>query len=245
MKKKLSALALSSILLITLTSCGNTANTSTEGDSESSASVSSSVIVDESAQQEVPEVQEDQNEEPEEEVSIPEPVVYTGTGDDVVQITPPDGKYVFKITGNQEERHFSVKAYDSFAEYIDLLVNTTSQYSGVTYDPTQSTAMLEVSATGDWTIELVSIYTMDALISGNSISGEGDAVLQVFAPVLTADIQGNDASAHFSVKSYDMDGGYLDLLVNTTDPYSGTVMMGLDVSTLVISAEGPWTITAG
>lgn len=244
MKKKLSALALSSVLLITLTSCGNTTDTSTEGDSESSATVSSSVIVDESAQQEVPEVQEDQNEEPEE-VSIPDPVVYSGTGDDVVQITPPEGKYVFRITGNQEGRHFSVKAYDSMAEYIDLLVNTTSQYSGVTYDPTQSTAMLEVSATGDWTIEVVSIYTMDALISGNSISGEGDAVLQVFAPVLTADIQGNDASAHFSVKSYDMDGGYLDLLVNTTDPYSGTVMMGLDVSTLVISAEGPWTITAG
>ena len=244
MKKKLSALALSSVLLITLTSCGNTTDTSTEGDSESSATVSSSVIVDESAQQEVPEVQEDQNEEPEE-VSIPDPVVYSGTGDDVVQITPPEGKYVFRITGNQEGRHFSVKAYDSMAEYIDLLVNTTSQYSGVTYDPTQSTAMLEVSATGDWTIEVVSIYTMDALISGNSISGEGDAVLQVFAPVLTADIQGNDASAHFSVKSYDMDGGYLDLLVNTTDPYSGTVMMGLDVSTLVISAGGPWTITAG
>ena len=242
MKKRISALALSGILLLALASCGNTAYTSSESNSESSASVSSSVIVDESAPQEV---EEDQSEEPEEEVSIPDPVVYSGTGDDVVQITPPEGKYVFRITGNQEERHFSVKAYDSFAEYIDLLVNTTSQYSGVTYDPTQSTAMLEISATGDWTIELVSIYTMDALISGNSISGEGDAVLQVFAPVLTADIQGNDASAHFSVKSYDMDGGYLDLLVNTTDPYSGTVMMGLDVSTLVISAEGPWTITAG
>ena len=244
MKKRISALALSGILLLALASCGNTADTSSESNSESSASVSSSVIVDESAPQEVDEVQEEQNEETEE-VSIPDPVVYSGTGDDVVQITPPEGKYVFRITGNQEGRHFSVKAYDSFAEYIDLLVNTTSQYSGVTYDPTQSTAMLEISATGDWTIELVSIYTMDALISGNSISGEGDAVLQVFAPVLTADIQGNDASAHFSVKSYDMDGGYLDLLVNTTDPYSGTVMMGLDVSTLVISAEGPWTITAG
>lgn len=242
MKKRISALALSGILLLALASCGNTADTSSESNSESSAPGSSSVIVDESAPQEV---EEDQSEEPEEEVSIPDPVVYSGTGDDVVQITPPEGKYVFRITGNQEERHFSVKAYDSFAEYIDLLVNTTSQYSGVTYDPTQSTAMLEISATGDWTIELVSIYTMDALISGNSISGEGDAVLQVFAPVLTADIQGNDASAHFSVKSYDMDGGYLDLLVNTTDPYSGTVMMGLDVSTLVISAEGPWTITAG
>ena len=242
MKKRISALALSGILLLALASCGNTADTSLESNSESSASVSSSVIVDESAPQEV---EEDQSEEPEEEVSIPDHVVYSGTGDDVVQITPPEGKYVFRITGNQEEGHFSVKAYDSFAEYIDLLVNTTSQYSGVTYDPTQSTAMLEVGATGDWTIELVSIYTMDALISGNSISGEGDAVLQVFAPVLTADIQGNDASAHFSVKSYDMDGGYLDLLVNTTDPYSGTVMMGLDVSTLVISAEGPWTITAG
>ena len=244
MKKRISALALSCILLLALASCGNIADTSSESNSESSASVSSSVIVDESAPQEVDEVQGEQNEETEE-VSIPDPLVYSGTGDDVVQITPPEGKYVFRITGNQEERHFSVKAYDSFAEYIDLLVNTTSQYSGVTYDPTQSTAMLEISATGDWTIELVSIYTMDALISGNSISGEGDAVLQVFAPVLTADIQGNDAAAHFSVKSYDMDGGYLDLLVNTTDPYSGTVMMGLDVSTLVISAEGPWTITAG
>ena len=232
-------LMLSLIIAVSLTACGNSNRSTDEtldGKSQAQAETQQEEVQQEEVQQE--EVQQ-------EEIQIPDPVVYTGSGDDVIQIDPPDGKYVFRISGNQEGRHFSVKTYDSFTEYIALLVNTTSTYSGVTYDPTQSTALLEINATGDWTVELVSIYTMDALISGNSISGEGDAVLLVFPPVLTADIAGNENSSHFSVKSYDINGNYLDLLVNTTDPYAGTVMMGLDASTLVISAEGPWTITAG
>ena len=232
--KRVYALALILAMALALTACGSSSGSADEAqDSEAQA------------QSETQQEEEQQEEVQQEEVQIPDPVVYTGSGDDVIQIDPPDGKYVFRISGNQGGNHFSVKAYDSLTEYIGLLVNTTSAYSGVTYDPTQSTALLEISATGDWTVELVSIYTMDALISGNSISGEGDTVLQVFPPVLTADITGNESSSHFAVKSYDTNGDYLDLLVNTTDPYSGTVMMGLDTSTLVISAEGPWTITAG
>ena len=175
--KRVFPLMLSLVMALTLTACsGAGSNADEPQDDEAQAQVETQ-----------PEG-EQQDTEQQEEIQIPDPVVYTGSGDDVIQIDPPDGKYVFRINGNQEGRFFSVKAYDSLAEYIGLLVNTTSAYSGVTYDPTQSTALLEISATGDWTVELVSIYTMEALISGNSISGEGDTVLQVFPPVLTADI---------------------------------------------------------
>lgn len=232
--KRVFSLMLSLIVALTLTACKS-----------SSSSADETQDNEIQAQTETQQETKQQEEVPQEEVQIPDPVVYTGSGDDVIQIDPPDSEYVFRISGNQGGEYFAVKAYDSLAEYIDLLVNTTSAYSGVTYDPTQSTALLEINATGDWTVELVSIYAMEALISGNSISGEGDTVLQVFPPVLTADITGNENSGYFAVKSYDTNGDYLDLLVNTTDPYSGTVMMGLDTSTLVISAEGPWTITAG
>ena len=235
------------ILSMLLTSCGNAAPPISSELSPGTSETSSMSATGSSGSQ--MDAQHQLTEEPESETDAggktPDPVVYTGTGDDVIQIDPPDGTYVFHISGNDEGRHFSVTAYDNYADYLALLVNTSDPYIGTTYDNTQSAAILEIKATGDWTIELISIFTTDALISGNTISGEGDAVLQVFQPVLTADVAGNEAGRHFAIKSYGTSGEYLDLLVNATDPYEGTVMLGLEASILAITATGPWSVTAG
>lgn len=173
--------------------------------------------------------------------SIPDSITYTGSGNNVVTLSPFDGSYVFRISGNTAGRHFSVKGYNPNSEVTDLFVNTTKPYSGVTIDPSQSTVSLEISATGDWVVEVVSLYAMPSISQGETFSGNGDAILQVTGNSNTVTISGNKQAAYFSVKAY---GNFLpDLLVSTTEPYTGTVMLKGIVAFLKINAEGEWCVT--
>lgn len=172
--------------------------------------------------------------------TAPEPITYSGSGDDVITLDPFDGVFVFHIIGNDAERHFAVKGFDSNGETTGLFVNTTSVYEGTTMDPAQETVMLEVNATGDWTIEVQSIYTMETISSGETLTGVGDSVVLVSSHRNTAVISGNASGRHFAVKSYGRDRD--KLLVNTTDVYEGKVMLTGDPIMLLIDAEGAWSI---
>lgn len=171
---------------------------------------------------------------------IPEAVVYEGSGDSVIEVAPPDDLYVFKITGNSEEDHFAVKSYDSYGERSELLVNTTDPYDGISMDASFDVSMLEITASGDWRIEIASMYAMDIIEQGQTYSGCGDSVLLVRSSGKTATITGNASESHFAVKSY---GEYFDVLVNEVDPYEGTVMLEFAPLIFQITAVGDWTIT--
>lgn len=79
------------------------------------------------------------------------PDTLNGDGDDVIVLTgqTPD---LMRALGNEAAHHFAIRAY-SVDEGIELLVNTTEPYDGMSLlDP--STAMLEVIASDAWTIEV-------------------------------------------------------------------------------------------
>lgn len=83
---------------------------------------------------------------------VPDPVTYTGSGDDVIEIVPfPGTLYVFEITGNDAEHHFAVRAYNAQGR-SSLLVNELGKHSGkvIVSDP----IILQISAVGDWSITL-------------------------------------------------------------------------------------------
>lgn len=170
-----------------------------------------------------------------------DPVIYTGSGDDVIEIELLEEGSAFHITGNQAGRHFSVKGYDASGKYIDLFVNTTDPYDGITLDPDQATAMLEISATGDWTVELRSVFALDTIAAGETVSGAGDSVVFVLGFGKTATITGNAEGRHFAVRSYGAERN--NLMVNTTEPYEGKVMLVGQPLFLEISAAGDWSIT--
>ena len=187
-------------------------------------------------------------EEDEEESQIPEPetfepIHYSGSSDDVLEIDEPDGMYVFQISGNESGNHFAVKSYDENGEDLDLLVNTTDPYNGITLGSSNGAKILEISANGSWSIDLVPIYDMPLISTGETYSGSGDAVLQINNTALKADVSGNENERHFSVQSYNYNWDYIDLLVNTTDVYSGTVMLKDSPNLLFINAEDSWSIT--
>ena len=84
----------------------------------------------------------------------------------------------------------------------------------------------------------------------NTYEGSGDDYIRIEktmeeipAAVL---ISGNSAGRHFSITSNAASGDYIDLLVNTTEKYSGTVPIDLGTPEkakyLEINAVGTWTI---
>lgn len=170
----------------------------------------------------------------------PDPITYTGSGDDYFDISPFDSLYYFHISGNSEDRHFSVTGYDAAGNYTELFVNTTDYYNGYVLDPEQDTRTLEVDAEGPWTIEIFSLYTAPVLPVGETYSGIDDAVLLLPSDCQSAIINGNTMSRYFSVITY---GSGFDLLVNTVDPYSGTVRIDPGSTVMTVHAVGGWSIS--
>lgn len=172
------------------------------------------------------------------------PQAFAGAGDSVIDL-PSHCICVAHITGNKGSRFFSVSTLDANGQDVDLLVNTTDPYDGyrpVDFLDTQQSVRLKVTATGAWAIVLVSLSDFDRLraIPGH-IEGLGDdlVILDGTNPDLLT-ISGNADSRFFSVSSWSRTAN--DLLVNTTDPYSGTVPVSHDAVLLEITASGKWSI---
>lgn len=224
--KKLLALFLALLLTVSVVACGDPSTTMPDTPAE-----------------EAPQAAQDQPQEDPEPYTPKDPIVYTGTGDDVIELDDLDYFYCFKISGNANSRHFAVKTYDSAGEYSELLVNTTEPYDGLTYDPSYDVSMIEVTASGEWTIEVLDLITVDQVSAGDAYSGNGDSLFFIPDHGKTATISGNSGAHHFAVKSFDNYGNYNDLLVNTTEPYDGKVMLGSDAILIQVAAQGDWTFT--
>lgn len=172
------------------------------------------------------------------------PILLSGSGDSVVNVKKSDDPMLIHIIGNSVGAHFAVWNLDASGDSIDLLVNTTDPYDGVRaldFLVGEHTVRLEITATGPWEIEILPLGSARVLEVPGTISGDGDDLIRLSG--LAADlaiIEGNAGSSHFAVFSYGSGG--LNLLVNTTDPYSGTVILEDGVLYLEITAEGSWSI---
>ena len=171
---------------------------------------------------------------------LPDPIVYSGTSDDYFDIEPFDSLYYFEISGNGNSEYFDIIGYDVYGNRTELFVNTTDPYSGYVLDPGQDTRSLEVKASGAWSVKIRSLYDCPLLTLGEGYSGIGDDVLLLPLDCTAADIRGNQASGYFGVETY---GKGHDLLVNTTDPYSGIVRLDRDATVMTIHATGSWSVT--
>ena len=174
-----------------------------------------------------------------------ETIVLSGSGDSVVDVDKPDMPAIVHIRGNAEGRYFGVRSLDASNESIELLVNTTDPYDGLRpldFSVGEHTSRFEVSAVGAWTIEILPLASAPRLEVPGRYEGSGDSVVVLTGrtPDLAA-IVGNASGRYFGVFGHG--GPYRDLLVNTTDPYDGTVLFDSDTAVLEIQAIGQWTIT--
>jgi S-layer homology domain len=167
---------------------------------------------------------------------------FTGSGDDVVNINKAAGPAVIYVQGGAPDTNLIVESYTSASTSGHLLVDVLDSYQGIRpldFDGSRTTRV-QVNAVGPWTIEIRPLSSMRGVGTAGTIYGSGDEVFKVTGSATEAHIQGNAASRYFGVTSYSLSGVYQDLLVNTTDPYDGTVVMfGPDV--IEVQATGPWS----
>lgn len=173
------------------------------------------------------------------------PYTFTGTGDSIVDVSAyADRQVLLGIVGNYESRHFAIQSYDADDNQLDLIVNTTDPYVGfrpLNFSDTPA-AFLEVKAAGPWMIFVGELIRAKQVPKGVLFSGIGDEVMIVRGgDVRQAEITGNPDSRHFAIQGYSPTG--TQLVVNTTDPYAGTVRLDKGTLVLVITAVGEWTIT--
>ena len=172
---------------------------------------------------------------------IPDPIVYSGVGDDVIRIEmPEEGPVMLYIKGNSQNRHFAVVGFDANDNRTNLFVNTTDPYEGITLDPSGTTAILEIKSVGSWTIESRSVRSARVIKTPGSIKGTGDEVVLIEGVCSLATVRGNPSGRHFAVLGYNPG---LNLMVNTTDVYDGKVKVARDTFLLEITAEGKWEIS--
>ncbi len=179
--------------------------------------------------------------------SIAQFKTYKGTGDDILIVEKPEEGMpaLLVIKGNSASSHFSITSFDASRDMLDLLVNTTEFYSGIVavdLPVGTETTMLEVTATGSWSVEVYSIGASPKISKIKPKSDSGDNVLWIEGDASIAIITGNSKASHFAVEAYDSNGRYSDLLVNTTERYSGKVLIPKNTLLLKITATGSWSI---
>lgn len=169
-----------------------------------------------------------------------DPIEYTGTGDSVIFLDEIPAGWVLYAEGNADGRYFCIKGYDDNDKSTKLFVSTTEPYSGTTIDGNFATTQLEITATGDWRVEIRPLIGCDTVIVGEPYKSSGDAVLIVSGDAKTADIYGNAREAYFGVHT--IGAGSADLLVSTTEAYSGTVKCKNNPHFIVVIASDEWGI---
>ena len=176
---------------------------------------------------------------------VPQPAIYSGVGANVIDIQKPGGQgsaALVYVRGNAEGRYFGVESFDDAGSQLDLLVNTTDPYEGVTLldiRDADETTRLQVTATGEWYIEIRPLAAATRLAIPGIMSGTGDDVFIIDGDPDVAQIVGNANSRYFGVTAY---GDRSNLLVNTTDPYDGRVIIPGDAVLVEVTASGEWSI---
>lgn len=166
----------------------------------------------------------------------PQPVVFSGRGDDVVNL--PSTDLVVATISYQGRGNFVIWALDAGLTQTDLLVNEIGSYNGrVPVNLRGDSTALQVEAGGEWTISLLPI-THAVHYVGTSLSGSGDDVLFVEDTAIYSIT--HNGQSNFVVWVYSEDG--TDLAVNEIGNYSGNVPVR-GPAIVVVSADGAWTIT--
>ena len=167
-----------------------------------------------------------------------------GYGDNIITWGGSGGILSFSHSGSG---NVSITTYDVNGGYLDLLVNEIGNYSGNSLFGVwvgEGVEEFEISADGSWDFTLKSVSSGAKKVSGTSVSGKGDEVINATSVCEYNKIEvSHNGSSNFSVWGIAPKGIFSqDLLINEIGSYSGVVRLPEDFELLVINADGNWQI---
>jgi hypothetical protein len=176
-----------------------------------------------------------------------EPISLSGKGDKVARVTlPPDVGAVATVTSSGKG-YFSVWALTTNGDTSDLLASAIGKYKGsVLIDQRdEPVSALQITSDGKWSAKIVPVQSAEQWDTTSDKTGTSDDVLLLSAPVqglATVQISAK-GDGHFSVWAHTANGDS-DLLVSTTAPYDGEVLVPEETALLEITASGAWSLSA-
>jgi hypothetical protein len=174
-----------------------------------------------------------------------DPVMYSGSGDSILQIAKPaglTGAVLVSLT-HSGASNFAVWALDDDLQETDLLANVIGAYDGtVLLDKDGGeTSRLEITADGAWTVAVRDVRSATQLPAAG-LSGSGpDVVLWLGQSAGTATFS-HQGESNFAVWFY---GESTELLVNEFGAYEGTTRLPAGPAFLQIEADGAWQVVPG
>ncbi len=172
--------------------------------------------------------------------TLPAPVIFTGRGDNVVDIGAGNSRYVIHGTHNGS-RNFIVTALDTNLERVDGTFNEIGVYDGTVllniYGSASDVRYLQVEADGDWSLELLEVRQVPSV--EGTFTGHGSAVLFYSGDGGIFTIT-HDGERNFIVRSITSESS--EGVVNEIGVYSGRQPIA-GPGIISIMADGNWTFT--
>lgn len=165
----------------------------------------------------------------------------SGSGDSVISL--PEG-----VTGgivaaeHSGSGNFSIAVLDESNQSTgELLVNTIGSYSGDSawgISAMSEGTSLEISADGDWSLQLQPFTAAEAMPE----SGSGNGVYRYDGDAGTLHAT-HDGAGNFTVSEDTGSAFELGLLINEIGTYDGSVALQEGPSLITVSADGNWTLS--
>jgi hypothetical protein len=156
-----------------------------------------------------------------------------------------EGLYVVYFS-HKGEGHFGVWLLRDTGDRVELLANDTDDCEGskAMRVPYEGEYLLNVDAGGSWEIKFASpvVSQQSSVFSGTHQSATSAFQLKGGLKVFQLKHSG---SGHFGVWLLDRSGRRVELLANTTGPFSGSKAIKADTGWYIldVSADGYWSIT--
>jgi hypothetical protein len=173
------------------------------------------------------------------------PQTYSGSADEVVDITPIKSASILKVTFTGDSA-FIVRPIDSAGKEGLSLVLTVGPFDGTVFQQAVSKAVvaLSVKGEGDWTITVSPIASAPEVGTKN-VSGSGSAVVKWAKPstgykkiAFT-----NDGEGAFIVRPIDAKGKERISMILKVGAYNGSVLLPTGTRYLKITSDGNWNFT--
>ncbi|PYI39621.1 hypothetical protein CVS30_02770 [Arthrobacter psychrolactophilus] len=172
---------------------------------------------------------------------------YSGHGDDVIEISKPDGANSVAIAtlSHRGSSNFIVTTLDAGMNANMYLAITNGDYAGTVifdeYDWLEPTTRLQISADGPWTISIASVRSAPSY-GKQHIDGRGDAVFNYTGSAGSAKLN-HYGSSHFIIEMTRLDGSWdpNDLVLVNEGSYSGTRVWPKGPTVTAVLADGTWS----